>query len=331
MPGRRQQTHIYLREDMDRVKGVPLPPKIKCGRCQSHLVPARFSSKQLTDARYQILKQGRITQLVNCMKCTGQQIVELECTSCGRTKGLEEFAKSQRNKPDTAVCFKCTELAVNDHAIDDGRYEDQDRAFLPANDSRGNVPEYWSSQQSTTDAIPAAGDEWGSTSADTEDITDKDSGGSGIALSRQLQATHLTGSVNESLIGSEYDHPATRANDRFTQVRSNKSWHTASAGPPSSGSGFNKDTYRKPPYSTVSASARTFSSSVAERSSPEIRSNGWAKIRSARNPPPMLGGPMRPMGDAEREGETLTNNWSDSDEDDNDDEDDGDSDDDTVI
>lgn len=319
---------------MDRVKGVPLPPKVKCGRCQSHLAPARFSNKQLTDARYQIIKHGRIINLINCMKCTGQQIVELECTACGQTKGLEEFAKSQRNKPDTATCFKCTEIKVNYHAIDDSRYEDQDKAFLPADDSAGNVPEYWSSQQSATDALSAAGDEWASVTDETEHSMDKDTGSGGIALSTQFQAMQLTRSVDESLIGSEHEHPAANNKDGSNQVRSNKSWHTASAGPRSNGSGFNKNAYGNSSFSSASGSVHSFASSVAEDSCSEFRSNGWAKIRSARNPSPIRRGPMRPMGDAEREGESMSNVWGGSDgekDEDEDDDDDDDSDDDTVI
>jgi hypothetical protein len=32
--------------------------------------------------------------------------MEIECTFCFKTKGREEFAKSQRAKLDTAVCTK---------------------------------------------------------------------------------------------------------------------------------------------------------------------------------------------------------------------------------
>ena len=40
--------------------------------------------------------------------CSGQQIVEIQCTVCGVTKGIEEFAKSQRADSDTARCLRCT-------------------------------------------------------------------------------------------------------------------------------------------------------------------------------------------------------------------------------
>lgn len=38
-----------------------------------------------------------------CTKCTGQQNVEMTCKFCDVTKGLEDFAKNQRNNPDNAV------------------------------------------------------------------------------------------------------------------------------------------------------------------------------------------------------------------------------------
>lgn len=71
---------------------------------------------------------------------------------CGKTKGLEEFAKSQRNKPDTAQCFRCTEIQVNDEAINKDRYEDPDKAFCPGDHSAGKTPDYFSGNSSTTES-----------------------------------------------------------------------------------------------------------------------------------------------------------------------------------
>lgn len=132
------------------------------------------------------------------------------------------------------------------------------------------------------------GDEWGSFYGDDSNDNAHDGG---IALSDQFKTLHVNGSVDESLIGSEYDHPAvSRSGD--SQIRSNKSWHTKSAGPHSTPTGFNKNAYGKPSFSSASGSIQSFSSSTAERLAPEIRSNGWAKIRSAHNPSPILCGPM---------------------------------------
>jgi hypothetical protein len=88
---------------ISRLRGVPVPSKIKCGRCHKNFPPTKYSTKQLTDLRYQLHHHGRQSTAINCVNCTGQQIVEIECTMCHKTKGLDEYAKSQRSKPDTAV------------------------------------------------------------------------------------------------------------------------------------------------------------------------------------------------------------------------------------
>ena len=124
--------------------------KIKCGRCHKNLPQVKYSTKQLTDARHQIKTSSKITKPINCHSCTGQQKVEIECTMCGKTKGLEEFAKSQRAKPDTAKCFKCVEAQLADEAVDEDRYIEPDRAFVPPDHSQGQFPEYWSAATSET-------------------------------------------------------------------------------------------------------------------------------------------------------------------------------------
>jgi hypothetical protein len=86
-----------------RLRGVPIPAKLKCNMCLKNYNQANFSQKQLTDVRWQVSKQGRITTNPKCFKCTGGQLVEIECTMCHKTKGLEEFAKVQRKRPDDAV------------------------------------------------------------------------------------------------------------------------------------------------------------------------------------------------------------------------------------
>jgi DNA repair protein RAD7 len=92
-------------DEIDKLQGVPLPPKVQCDRCRKHMMFTRFSIKQLTDYRYQIKNNVRNPHLPKCQKCAGgHQVVEIECTMCHKTKGMEEFAKSQRNVADTAVC-----------------------------------------------------------------------------------------------------------------------------------------------------------------------------------------------------------------------------------
>ena len=80
-----------------------MPPKLKCGMCQRNYNAANFSEKQKADVRWQLLNAGRITTNPKCLKCTGGQLVEMECTMCHTAKGLEGFAKTQRKKPDDAV------------------------------------------------------------------------------------------------------------------------------------------------------------------------------------------------------------------------------------
>lgn len=61
----------------------------------------RFSEKQLNDARWQIEDRGRIHTPIKCRTCTGgSHIFEIECTMCNKTKGLEEFSKTQRKADD---------------------------------------------------------------------------------------------------------------------------------------------------------------------------------------------------------------------------------------
>lgn len=86
-----------------RLRRISLPAKIKCNMCMKNFNQANFSQKQLTDARYQVSTRGKIVTNPKCFKCTGGQLVELECYMCQKTKGLEAYAKSQRKNTDEAV------------------------------------------------------------------------------------------------------------------------------------------------------------------------------------------------------------------------------------
>jgi hypothetical protein len=180
-------------------------------------------------------------------------------------------------------------------------------------------------------------------------------------LSTNFQrAMSITGSADESLIGTEYSHPAGHGNansDGWSEVRT-KSWHTQSNAAPSASSGFNPNAYRRSTNS-VAGSSHSFASSVAERSdTSEIRPNGWAKIRAAPPAPPMVcsitiaeheeifmfdasnTGPSQqvmltvsqmPMGDITRQTGSIVDAWGSDEEEEDEDEDDDDSDDDTII
>lgn len=67
-----------------------------------------FSKRQIDIFRnVMVTRDGNPTSgpgLAKCRHCVGSQSVELTCTVCDRTKGLEDFAKSQRANRDNAVC-----------------------------------------------------------------------------------------------------------------------------------------------------------------------------------------------------------------------------------
>lgn len=66
-----------------------------------------FSKRQLDALRNAIVLKGATALngpgYAKCRTCVGNQTVELTCMSCDKVKGLDEFAKSQRHNPDTAV------------------------------------------------------------------------------------------------------------------------------------------------------------------------------------------------------------------------------------
>ncbi len=83
--------------------------RLKCTRCHKWKGTTNYSNKQLADLRYKIFTHGHAATEdgsgIKCRVCTGQQIVEMHCYMCNRTKGLDEFAKAQRSDPDHAVAI----------------------------------------------------------------------------------------------------------------------------------------------------------------------------------------------------------------------------------
>ncbi|KAF2498124.1 hypothetical protein BU16DRAFT_334767 [Lophium mytilinum] len=96
--------------------------RLKCGRCNKNKHQPQFSTKQLAEYRAKVL-DGYRNPSVNCRVCSGGQVVELSCIECGKTKGLEEFAKAQRSNPDRAKCMACMEKHLALTPIDEDRYE----------------------------------------------------------------------------------------------------------------------------------------------------------------------------------------------------------------
>ncbi|EUC43316.1 hypothetical protein COCMIDRAFT_38734 [Bipolaris oryzae ATCC 44560] len=266
MKSRRNQVP-YNPNEIESLKGIALPAKIKCGRCQKNLPQAKFSSKQLTDARRQIKASSQINKSINCQNCTGRQVVEVECTMCGKTKGLEDFAKSQRRNPDTAKCFACVEGQLANEAFNEDKYEDPDKAFVPPDHSNGQYPEYFAAATSDTSSS-YDDDDWKTVNENhsSNRSTAKDGG---IKLSADFQrAMSLKGSADENLIDYEYAFPVGRertGNDGLSEVRT-KSWHTQSSKAPtiSSTSTINANSRS---YVSAASSSHSVTSSVAERSS----------------------------------------------------------------
>lgn len=119
----RKQVHAYNPDEIERyvclslaqlqpltssrLRRVTLPAKLRCNMCLKNFNQASFSQKQLTDVRWQVSRTGKITTNPKCSKCTGSQPVEIECVMCHKTKGLEEYSKTQRRRPDDAVRIQC--------------------------------------------------------------------------------------------------------------------------------------------------------------------------------------------------------------------------------
>ncbi|EAW14164.1 uncharacterized protein ACLA_071970 [Aspergillus clavatus NRRL 1] len=72
-----------------------------------------IKKRQLEALRHAILAQGQRVALVKnntkCRICTRNQTVELRCCVCDKIKGLDDFAKTQRQDRDTARCMNCVQ------------------------------------------------------------------------------------------------------------------------------------------------------------------------------------------------------------------------------
>ncbi|KAH7090178.1 Stc1 domain-containing protein [Paraphoma chrysanthemicola] len=324
MPGPRgrKAAHAYDPAEISRLRTIQLLPKVKCGRCDRNLPLARFSEKQLTDARYQVLHYGDIQKPISCQNCTGAQITEIECTFCFKWKGLEDFAKSQRANANTARCFKCTDEQVTRQPIKEEPYEEE-KPFITPDFSGGVAPEYWKNSGSMAGT---------STNGDWDSFVGKEKDDDSIQLPRQFQAMSVNGSVPETLIDTEDSVYGHRLNsnphgDGRSEAQS-RSWCTESAGT-TNGASTNKNGTAT--AISKAGTERTLPSTYAERSvATSDGSCGSFHGASGYVRPP----PVRPSGDARAEIKEDADPWSDDDSDggegrgDSDDESDGDN---TVI
>ncbi|KAF2017262.1 hypothetical protein BU24DRAFT_147018 [Aaosphaeria arxii CBS 175.79] len=234
-----------------KLAAVKLPPKLKCYRCEVWRTENSYSEKQKNIARESILYKGQSSppNLV-CNRCNGGPLVELECTSCNVTKGLEDFAKSQRAVADHAKCYECVEKHLDLNPIIDRTYENPLRSHAIGDYSDGREPNYWEDTASQTD----------SSIKDGYDSID-DHGG--IALSANFQTMSIQGnSMVGELIPGLSSNSSTNGTAKMTGT---KSWDSRS-------------TYLS--QNQDSNTAKTFNSSVAERSNLSQVKGSWAKIRA---------------------------------------------------
>ncbi|KAF2190664.1 hypothetical protein K469DRAFT_747109 [Zopfia rhizophila CBS 207.26] len=289
MPSKnKKKSYAYDAYASQRFKSIALPDKIKCNRCSKWRAQASFSTKQLMDAKYKIAEKGANAQYkINCRNCTGQQLVEIECIWCHETKGLEEFAKTQRTKPDNAKCMACMEVQLELEAVEAEKYEDPRDAYVPIDNSGRNYPEYWG-QSSMTGSTAA------SVTNDHEDDDSSDYGG-GVVLDTNMRELSLT---TESLIRTDDDPypqlgpeglqaagPVQLGGEGWTLAKA-KSWHSKSATPTANtgygpvSSGFNPNKYGNPSSYTasVSGTSKTFNSNSTEPS--DTKPGKWAKIKA---------------------------------------------------
>ncbi|KAI1980493.1 hypothetical protein LOZ39_000109 [Ophidiomyces ophidiicola] len=101
------------------LKKVELPDKVKCKVCKKIRPQQAFSKRQLEEFRKVIAKHGAgvLSAHAACRSCTGQQVVELTCYVCDKTKTLEYFSKNQRRDPDSARCTNCVQGHLDSEPI----------------------------------------------------------------------------------------------------------------------------------------------------------------------------------------------------------------------
>ncbi|KAF2748942.1 hypothetical protein M011DRAFT_457062 [Sporormia fimetaria CBS 119925] len=197
-----------------RLKGVKLPPKIKCSRCEKYRPAPAFSHNQLNDAREAIYNRGqRAVYHIRCLACVGAQVVEIECTICKETKGMEDYSKVQRAKPDQAKCWECVEKQLEVEPVDTDAYVDPHKIFTPveaADDE--DYPEYW-----TSTAAPSEVDEWN---------PEGSTGGVSLAgtFSRLSMAPSKSTSTNSGLlIDSDFTDQSVSSSQNFGSTMTERS------------------------------------------------------------------------------------------------------------
>ncbi|KAF2655278.1 hypothetical protein K491DRAFT_716363 [Lophiostoma macrostomum CBS 122681] len=284
MPPKSKNRHLYDPQFSKILDAIALPQKIKCGRCNMFRGQPNYSTRQLRDARMKIYEKGQqAVYKISCNKCTGQPLVELECSMCNKTKGLEDFAKNQRNKPDSAECFACTEGRLDLTPVDEEVYEDPRKAFLPAEGVENNNPDYWSSAHSARSTASQFDDQ------DRED-TPAEGGGVTLTLVDNFRGLRVHSSDMHSRTGTliesddMYSHSG-RAPSTGGPVQSvDDGWTVANKKSDKKPGVFDPTKYGKP-QSGATPSTLTNASMNSNYTEPSDNNGKWAKIKAYKPPP----------------------------------------------
>ncbi|KAI9044056.1 uncharacterized protein KD926_001879 [Aspergillus affinis] len=95
-----------------QLERVVIPEKIKCVVCEKFRMQSAYSKRQIDILRNVIVVQGPRAAHgahARCRVCVGGPNSEIRCYICDQTKGLEEFAKNQRQNRDIARCLNCVQ------------------------------------------------------------------------------------------------------------------------------------------------------------------------------------------------------------------------------
>ena len=237
---------------------------MKCDKCDKWKGHQNFAAKRLNDARLKV--HQRKTFSISCKQCVGTQIVEIECTRCSETKGLEEYAKSQR-KPDTAVCMACMEKQLELDPISGRQYEDNRDAFMLP--EKTEWPDYWNPEAGSSRATDHA----------TEHATDTSSTG-GVSLNESMSHLKLSSKMGPAFSaanGADPSWKSSKSQSLLIDVSDDTAPTAATAGS-SATTGFNPNKYGNPCSQSV-GSSKTWSTNVpGAHSVKPVGKSGWAKI-----------------------------------------------------
>ncbi|KAI5855997.1 Stc1 domain-containing protein [Tricharina praecox] len=130
--------------------GGGVPNEITCYVCKKKKPKSQYANRQIqrfADTICNVYAPAGRTLTdpkTTCKTCTPQQVTELTCCNCEKTKGLTHFAKNQRKNPDAARCMKCVQRGLGagsgDEFSDGDDDTDQDDSERELSDFDGAKP-----------------------------------------------------------------------------------------------------------------------------------------------------------------------------------------------